>query len=132
VLHGGRLNWALINSLALVGYSPSIGSSQKFWPLSGGFEFDYLLARHWIGEQRAMLHWHALYTRFKSNLNLVAPSGRTRPITDQWELGLSVGKENGPIRVGWLHFERLGLAYRFSSDGELKGISVVLRSLFEL
>ena len=31
----------------------------------------------------------------------------------------------------WLKFERLGLAYRVSSSGNLKGISLVFQSTFD-
>jgi hypothetical protein len=132
LLRSGKMNWALINSIALVGYAPSIGSSQNFLPISAGFEFDYRLADKWIGDERAVLHWHVLYTVFENELDLIEPSAVAGPISDQWELGLSASKQSGRMQFGWFNFERLGLAYRFSSDGELKGISLVLRSLFDL
>jgi len=72
-----------------------------------------------------------MYTSFENDLNLVLQDGSTLPITDQWEFGLSLHKNEKPIKIGWFSFDSLGLAYRFSSSGDLKGISFVLRSIFE-
>jgi hypothetical protein len=55
----------------------------------------------------------------------------TEPINDQWEVGLAVSKVDAQIQVWRFRFDRVGLAYRFSSDGKLQGIGFVFRSLFD-
>jgi hypothetical protein len=56
----------------------------------------------------------------------------TEAIPDQWELGLGISKQETPIGVWRFRFDRLGLAYRFSSDRDLQGVGLVFRSLFDL
>ena len=128
----GGLTWALINSISFVGFSPADSPSQRFWPVSAGLEFDYPLTGRWIGDQRAILHWYLNYSGFPDDLDIVGANGETLSINDQWELGLAASKQNGRIRFWKLHFDRLGLGYRFSSSGELKGINLVMHSLFDL
>lgn len=127
----GKLNWALINSVAYVGYTPTEGPSEDFWPLMAGLEFDYPLGRSERDHDQLFLSWHGMYTTFEHNLDLVLEDDTTTPITDQWEFGLSFHKRSERIKIWFFSFDRLGLAYRFSSSGDLKGISFVFRSVFE-
>jgi len=131
-LGSGKLTSAFINSAGYVGHTPDDATSQAFWPVSAGFEFDYQMDKRFIGEQHATLHWHIQYTRFADDLDMVARSGSRLGIPDQWDIGIAVSQREGSIRMGWFNFDRLGLAYRFSSSGDLKGISVVLRSLYDI
>ena len=78
-----------------------------------------------------MLNWHATYTTFENDLDILQESGSTRAITDQWEIGIAFSKKDQRIRIWRFHFDRLGLAYRFSTAGDLEGINVVFRSVFD-
>lgn len=127
----GKLNWALVNSVTYVGYSPSDGPSEDFWPLMAGLEFDYPFGNRKLDDEQLFLSWHGMYTTFEHDLDLTLDDGSTSPITDQWEFGLSFRKKDERIKIWWFSFDRLGLAYRFSSSGDLKGISFVFRSVFE-
>ena len=127
----GKLNWALINSVTYVGYSPSDGPSEDFWPLMAALEFDYPIGNKQRDDDSLFVSWHGMYTTFENDLDLTHPDGSTLPITDQWEFGLSFHKKEKPIRIWWFNFDSLGLAYRFSSSGDLQGISFVFRSIFE-
>ena len=130
----GNLDWALINSVSYVGYTPNQGQSEYFLPLMAGLEFDYPFGKRKLDDEQLMLSWHGMYTSFESNLDFVFDGGPLRPtdpITDQWEFGISLRKQTSPIRIWFMKFDRLGLAYRFSSSGDLKGISFVFRSMFE-
>ena len=121
----GGLDWALVNSLAYVGYTPSDGPSADFWPLMTGLEFDYPLAGRKLGGEQLLLSWHGSYTAFGKDLDLDFITGVGDLIRDQWELGLSIRKEKSRIQMGWLKFERV------SSSGNLKGISLVFQSTFD-
>ena len=44
---------------------------------------------------------------------------------------LAFGREDEPIKLWFLRFDRLGLAYNISPSGELRGIKFVFRSLYE-
>lgn len=128
----GKLRWALINTVGFVGYSPNNGPSSNFWPLMTGLEFAYPLGAHRLQGEQLLLNWHTAYTFFGDDLELLNRDLTTEAIPDQWELGLGISKEDTPIAIWRFRFDRLGLAYRFSSDGELKGIGFVFRSLFDL
>jgi hypothetical protein len=129
--NNGKLDWALLNSVTYVGYTPSSGPSEDFWPLMAGLEFDYPLGNYKLDDEQVFLSWHGTYTTYEEDLDLILEDGSTNAITDQWELGISFHKSDGRIKFGWFKFDRLGLAYRFSSSGDLKGISFVFRSVFE-
>ena len=127
----GKLSWALLNSVTYVGHTPSVGPSDDFWPLMVGLEFDYPLGKRKIDGEQVFLSWHGTYTTFEDNLTSVIDDGLSTPISDQWEFGMSFRKEEGRIKILFLKFDRLGLAYRFSTSGDFKGISFVFRSTFD-
>lgn len=131
VLHEDGAELAVMNSLAFVGYSPKNGSSENFWPVTSALEFGHPVLRNPEGVTRWRLNWHLSYTFFQNDLDLVSRNLETEPISDQWELGLAVSREEGPISIWRFDFKRLGLSYRFSSDGELQGIGLVFSSLFD-
>ena len=54
-----------------------------------------------------------------------------RPVADQWELGAALGGRASPIQIWFMKFDRLGLGYRTSSNGDLRGITFVFRSKFD-
>jgi hypothetical protein len=130
----GKLEWALVNSASYVGYTPNEGESEYFLPLMVGLEFDYPFGERKLGDEQLMLSWHGMYTSFENNLDFILDDGTvgpSEPITDQWEFGASLHKQTSPIKIWFMKFDRLGLAYRFSSSGDLKGISFVFRSMFD-
>ncbi len=127
----GKLDWALLNSVTYVGHTPSVGPSDDFWPLMAGLEFDYPLGKRKLDGEQVFLSWHGTYTTFEEDLTNVIDDGSITPISDQWELGMSFRKEEGRIKILFLKFDRLGLAYRFSTSGDFKGISFVFRSTFD-
>ena len=52
-------------------------------------------------------------------------------ITNFWQAGFAFGKRDRPIRLWFFRFDRLGLAYDISPSGELRGLKLVFRSLYE-
>ncbi len=128
----GALGWSWLYSVAVVGYSPSEGPSSNFWPVMTGFEFDYPAGAYELQGEQLYVNWHAAYTYFADEMELVRVGLEDDEIRDQWELGIGINKEQTPIGVWRLRFDRLGIAYRFSTDGELQGIGLVFSSLFDL
>lgn len=132
----GKLDWNLVNSVGFVGYKPNGGTSEDFWPVTAGLEFEYPLGSRRMGDDPLFIAWHGMYTTFENNLDLTAGVASPdvqppEPITDQWEFGVALGKRGERFGFWMLRFDRLGLAYRVSSTGAFKGISVVFRSVFE-
>jgi len=131
VFETGELHWALVNSLTYVGHTPSDGSSEDFQPIMAGLELDHRLFDARIDDEQLWLSWHGTYTAYEHEVELGIRNVSPQPITDQWEFGLAFRKQDRPIKIGWFSFDRLGLAYSFSSSGELRGISFVFRSVFD-
>ena len=128
----GELNWRILNQVGFVGYTPNDGPSDGFWPVMAGLEFDYPVGSADDKNQQMLLHWYTAYTAFENDLDFTGDEIVNQNITDQWELGVALGRRDAPISIWFLKFDRLGLAYRASSDGELKGITFVFRSMFEI
>jgi hypothetical protein len=129
----GNLDWALLSGISYVGYTPSEGSAEDFWPLMIGLEFAYPLGKAKAEEGSWMLFWHGTYSRYVSDLDFVsADRANTQPITDEWELAIAFGKKDQRMRVWFMNFDRLGLGFRTSSDGERRGIAFIFRSAFDL
>lgn len=136
-LNGDRLGWSWISSVGVVGHSPNDGPSSNFWPVSTAFEFDYPVGARELQGEQLYVNWHVEYTWFADEMELFAPdrtttTTATEAIRDQWELGLGINKEDTPIAIWRFAFERITFVYRFSSDGELKGVGLAFRSLFDL
>lgn len=127
----GKFDWALLNAVTYVGHKPSNGPSDDFWPIMTALQLDYPLGQRKLGGEQVFLSWHGMYTTFENRLEQQIGNESSVQITDQWELGLSIRQENERIKIWWFRFDRLGLAYRFSTSGEFKGISFVFRSIFD-
>ena len=130
LLRAGQPELVLLNSLGFVGYSPSNGSSENFWPVMSALELAHPFFRDRKGRDWR-LNWHLSYTFFQEDLDLVARNRETEPISDQWELGLALSRADAPITIWRFDFDRIGLSYRVSSDGELRGIGFVFTSAFD-
>lgn len=131
VLASGKHDWSLLNSVGFVGFTPSSGAAEDFWPLMIGLELEHEFGDVMLAGEQALLTWHGMYTTFENDLDAVLEDGSLKPITDQWEIAVSMRRKDNRIKLWLFHFDRLGLAYRFSSDGDLKGIAFVFRSVFD-
>lgn len=131
LLHDGTARLALINSASFVGYTPDDGPSERFFPLTTALELSHGMASLAGGEDELRLHWHAAFTHYHDDLELGRAEGGAETVSEQWEAGLAFSRRERPIRLLWLSFERLGLAYRFNSSQDLQGVALVFRSLFD-
>ena len=124
-------SWSLLAAAAYVGSSPDGEPSQQFLPVMTGVEFEHAREGWKLGDDAMFLAWHVTYTRFLDDFDLVSPTGLTSSIPDQWEVGIAIGKVDRKLELGWFRFERIGVAYRASSSGELRGIGLIFRSVFD-
>ena len=127
----GKLDWHLLNAVGFVGYTPDEGPDDTIWPLMAGLEFDYPMGAPRADGDQTLLHWYGTYTLFGDDLEFTATPTIDKSIDDQWEVGMAIGRRNSPIPIWFLKFDRLGLGYRASSNGDLKGITFVFRSFFD-
>jgi hypothetical protein len=123
--------WALVNSLTYSGYTNDAHQSSRVLPLFTAFEFDRPIEKK-IGGDPVHLYWHVGYTDYLKHEPLLLGSGvGSIDVEDEWEAGMAFGKGAEPLRLWRLHWNRVGIAYRFSSDREFKGISIFFSSLFD-
>jgi hypothetical protein len=127
----GDLRWALIGAAGLVGYDANHGADDSFTYAALGTEFSYPLPWFASKDSRSRLYWHLLYTDFLNRMEVQGRSDQLEEITNFWQAGLAFGKEDRPIELWFLRFDRLGLAYDISPSGELRGVKFVFRSIYE-
>jgi hypothetical protein len=122
--------WALVNALTYIGYSTNSSENGNVLPLFTGFEVDRPLGMKKVADEPVVLHWHVGYTSYLNQLELVTNIEHIR-LENEWELGLAFSTGPEPLRLWRLKWDRVGVAYRFSSDGEFSGISLYFKSLYE-
>jgi len=133
----GALDWALINSLTYVGYSPSVGSSDEVVPFLTAVEFQRPMGKLALGGDPLFLNWHVAYTALLDEPGLqldVQTSNstiRSQEIVDTWEFGVAFTKGQKRLRWWRLSWDRVGLTYQVSSNGDFKGIGITFSSIFD-
>jgi len=129
----GDTDMHLVNAVERIGYSESGGSSDAFNLVLTGLDFSRPLENSRIGGERVVIGWHVMYTSYVDSLGLDIRAASLRPatISGEWELGVSFGKQSSRLRLWRLKFDRVGLAYRFDSEGDFSGIGIVFKALFD-
>lgn len=130
-LGSGDLDWALVNSVEYIGYTPNDGPSNDAVPVMAGLEFQYPLGDARPGGHQAYLDWHATYTAYLDNLKFLVRDVPISKVTNIWELGLAFSRGKRKLKLWHFELDRVGLAYRFSSSGEFQGVALVFRSVFD-
>lgn len=131
-IQSGKLDWALLASAGLVGYEPNSGPSDDFTYVAAGAEFSYPVSWPPAKDDQMMLHWHLSYTDFIDEIEFKSGVEDVDSVANYWQAGFALGKSREPIRLWFMKFDRLGLAYNFSRNGELRGVKFVFRSLYDL
>lgn len=128
----GKLDWAILFDYGIVGYEPNRGESDDFEFAAAGVEFGYPVKWFGSGDGQTMLYWHLTYTDFLDEIEVRTGIEEFDSVANYWQAGIAMGKRDKPVRMWRLSFDRLGLAYNFSTTGELRGIKFVFRSLYDL
>ena len=127
-----EFDWALVNSLTYLGYSSNYSTSGNLLSLLTAIEFERGL-RFEIADHPVRLHWHLGYTDY---LNAASLAPRTTgfsavEIDDEWEIGAAFSTSEHRLGIKRMRFDRIGLVYRFSGNGDFEGIGLTFSSLFE-
>ncbi len=134
-LPSARIDWALINSIFYVGYTPESGPSGAISPFMTGLEIEQRFGDATLGGDPLYLRWHGAYTRyhdFEFAAQEVERFGRTRnDVKDEWELGVALRKADRPLALWFLEWDQVGLAYRFNTQHNIKALSITFRALFD-
>lgn len=131
-LESGKLDWALLGSVGIAGYEPNEGLSDDFSFASLAAEFAYPVS-WWSSQQsQTMLYWNLGYVDFIDEIEIITGPNQIDSVANYWHFGMALGKRDKPIQIWFLKFDRLGLAYKYSDTGRLRGIKVLFRSLYDL
>jgi hypothetical protein len=127
---GGGRQWSLLNGAHLAGYKPEFEKRGRYGALMAGLEWQRpLQGLEWRGAP-LYLNAHLTYDWFFDELNFHVDRYRLESFRDQWELGLALGGGERSLDFGFLSFDHVGLAYRWSSDGNFRAITLNFRSPF--
>jgi hypothetical protein len=129
-LSEGRLRWSLLNGIYYAGYRPEFEDRGQYGALMAGVELNQPLDRLEHQGETLDLNWHLTYNWYFDRLNFHSDADTFASFRDQWELGVAIGKRDRPLNLGFVSFEQIGLAYRWSSDGRFNAITVNFRSPF--
>ena len=127
----GNPNWSVVNSVKYLGYSPSDGPSSRAVPVMAGVEFQWPMRGTRLHGRPVYLDGHATYTAYLDDLEFNLDGIVKTPVADEWELGLAVSQGKQGLAIWRLNLDRIGLAYRFSSSGDFRGLSLVFNSVFD-
>jgi hypothetical protein len=128
----GKLEWDLLANLGFVGATPKAGNSDNFTFATLAAEFGYPV--DWFGrtDSQTMFYWSLGYTEFIDEIGFDAGVPGIESVSSYWQAGVAVGKRDTPVRVWFLNFDRLGVAYNYGNTGQLRGIRFVFRSLYDI
>jgi hypothetical protein len=126
----GKLDWSVLNALYRAGYHDESGDQSSMTLAMAGAEFRHPLQSTLAGRDDLQLNWHLTYSWLFDEAEFGLKSGFSQSVNDQWELGIALAPREGKFRKGFLGFEQLGLAFRASSDGEYRAISINASSPF--
>ena len=125
-----KYKWYLLNSLYYAGYTPDEGRSDHLAVAQIGVELLQPLGKASLAGRPIDLHWIFMYSFLGHDLHFNLPDGSFDPISDQMEVGLQMSFRDGPFKFWFLKVQRLGVGYRFSSNGEFTAVTLSMRSWF--
>lgn len=127
----GALEWAILADLGYVGYDANEGDSDDFVFTAAGAEFAYPVSWMSNSNSQTLLYWHISYIDFLDKVQVRSGIDRFDSVASYWQVGAAIGKRDEPVCIGFLKFDRLGLAYNYSATGELRGVKLIFRSLYD-
>lgn len=134
-----KLDWAIVNELFFAGYKANNTGKDGLTGITAGLDFSYPLPSKAGSKNPLKLNWDISYRWYENNpsfprflSNQPATQSEQVPVTiaDEWQIGLAIAKQDGPIKLWFMKFQQLGLVYRFNTDGSFRAITVNFRSPF--
>jgi hypothetical protein len=125
-----RHRWSWLGEAYFAGYRPEYEGRGRYSAVMAGIEWEQPLGRLELGGEPLYLEWHLTYDWFFDELKFHVDRDTVETVSDQWELGLAFGRSDHPIELGFLSFDHVGLAYRWSSNGTFDAIVLNFTSPF--
>jgi len=127
---GEKFDWALLNGLYYAGYTPDKGSSDSLATAQLGVEFRQPLKNFTLFGREVDLHYNLMYSFLGNDLHFGLPDGGFDVVADQLEVGLAMSFRSKPYKLWFFKVRRLGLGYKFTSQGDFKAITFSMSSWF--
>jgi len=125
-----RLDWSLLNSLYYAGHNPDEGQSDDLVSAMAGAEIRHPLSWYDSAGHQLNLDAHLTYTKLLDQAEFPSPRSLSANVNDLWEIGLALRRSGKPLRIWFIEFEHIGLAYQWSSDGDYRAITFNFHSPF--
>jgi hypothetical protein len=123
---------ALLGAIAFAGSNPEYEARSRYASLMGGVEGENPLPQMGSMSKPFNLYWHATYSSLFDEIDFHISPNQFNSIDDQWEFGVGLGKVGKPISLWMFTFDRLGVAYQRSTDGQFEAIKISVTSPFDL
>lgn len=126
-----NFDWAIMGGVGYAGYTPNQGRADDFTLAAIAAEFSYPIGWKLSPNAQTLFHWHLGYTDFIDEIKFDFRPDQVESIGNYWQIGASIGLRDERIRFWALSWDRLGLAYNYSRRGDLRGIKIQFRSLYD-
>jgi hypothetical protein len=119
---------ALINGLLWTGFDASNGDRHSLLRFTTGLEFDVRAARWEFRDSPMRWRPHVLKDwYYRPPPALAFGDEDARLLDEEWQIGVAAEREDG-FKIWFFEFDAVGVAYRFSENGE--GLRFYLNSIF--
>ena len=126
----GNLDWGLVNEVFYAGFDEKDQGSDSLGGFMAGFDFSYPISLRSGTGEALQLNWDITYTWLDNDLSFTRTSEISNSVKDEWQIGVAFARRNGPIKIWFLEFQQMGLAYRFNSEGDFRAITFKIRAPF--
>jgi hypothetical protein len=126
----GNLDWAVVNGVFFAGFNEINSGSDSLGGMMAGLDFSYPIDLGSGTGQALKFNWDISYRWYENDLSFPRTAATPVSIEDEWEVGVAIARQDGPIQIWFLDFQHLGLSYRFNTDGSFRAITVNFRSPF--
>lgn len=125
-----KVDWSLLSGLYYGGFTPDTGRSDRLAAVQLGVEVRHPLNSVTLAGQAIDLHYNFMYSFLGNNLHFGLPDGSFDVVEDQFEVGIAMSLRSGPYKLWFLNVHRLGIGYKFTSEGQFEAITLSMSSWF--
>ena len=126
----GIREWGLMGELFTAGFRPEEGGSKGIWGWMAGADFSHPIGLRSGSGAALDLGWDVSYRWLSDQLSFQQFGIPRAGFDDEWQVGMAFARRDGAMKFGRFRVEHFGLAYRFSSNGEYRAVTLNLTSPF--